>query len=108
MLQQQFPIDSVVRRSFLHRFMTARQRCGFFDRMLMNTVLMQTTLERSGLSAGGHLTALLATSGGVAELEGNGGNRRSVALFRRLFLWVHRRIFFQNALARSRPQNQKA
>ena len=27
-----------------------------------------------GLSAGGHLTALLATSGGVADLEGNGGN----------------------------------
>ena len=27
-----------------------------------------------GLSAGGHLTALLATSGGVEELEGNGGN----------------------------------
>ena len=26
-----------------------------------------------GLSAGGHLTALLATSGGVAELEGEGG-----------------------------------
>ena len=27
-----------------------------------------------GLSAGGHLTALLATSGGVEELEGDGGN----------------------------------
>ncbi|MEO1993397.1 MAG: sulfatase-like hydrolase/transferase [Pirellulales bacterium] len=27
-----------------------------------------------GLSAGGHLTALLATSGDVAELEGSGGN----------------------------------
>ena len=27
-----------------------------------------------GLSAGGHLTALLATSAGVEELEGNGGN----------------------------------
>ena len=27
-----------------------------------------------GLSAGGHLTALLATSGGVADLEGKGGN----------------------------------
>ena len=27
-----------------------------------------------GLSAGGHLTALLATSGGVPELEGKGGN----------------------------------
>ncbi|MEM7560885.1 MAG: alpha/beta hydrolase, partial [Planctomycetota bacterium] len=27
-----------------------------------------------GLSAGGHLTALLATSGGVVELEGEGGN----------------------------------
>ncbi len=27
-----------------------------------------------GLSAGGHLTALLATSGAVKELEGNGGN----------------------------------
>lgn len=27
-----------------------------------------------GLSAGGHLTALLATSAGVAELEGDGGN----------------------------------
>lgn len=27
-----------------------------------------------GLSAGGHLTALLATSGGVADLEGNGGS----------------------------------
>ncbi len=27
-----------------------------------------------GLSAGGHLTALLAASGGVAELEGEGGN----------------------------------
>ena len=27
-----------------------------------------------GLSAGGHLTALLATSGGVKELEGNGGH----------------------------------
>ena len=27
-----------------------------------------------GLSAGGHLTALLATSNGVAELEGDGGN----------------------------------
>lgn len=27
-----------------------------------------------GLSAGGHLTALLATSAGVPELEGNGGN----------------------------------
>lgn len=27
-----------------------------------------------GLSAGGHLTALLATSSGVTELEGNGGN----------------------------------
>ena len=27
-----------------------------------------------GLSAGGHLTALLATSGGVEELEGNGGH----------------------------------
>ena len=27
-----------------------------------------------GLSAGGHLTALLAASGGAAELEGNGGN----------------------------------
>ena len=30
-----------------------------------------------GLSAGGHLTALLATSGGVADLEGNGGSPRS-------------------------------
>ena len=29
-----------------------------------------------GLSAGGHLTALLATSGGVKELEGNGGNAK--------------------------------
>ena len=28
----------------------------------------------TGLSAGGHLTALLATSGGVAELEGSGNN----------------------------------
>lgn len=28
----------------------------------------------TGLSAGGHLAALLTTSGGVAELEGNGGN----------------------------------
>ena len=28
-----------------------------------------------GLSAGGHLTALLASSGGVAELEGNGGHQ---------------------------------
>ncbi|MEQ1860090.1 MAG: alpha/beta hydrolase [Chthoniobacteraceae bacterium] len=28
----------------------------------------------TGLSAGGHLAALLATSGGVAHLEGNGGN----------------------------------
>lgn len=28
----------------------------------------------TGLSAGGHLAALLATSGGVAELEGEGGN----------------------------------
>ena len=28
----------------------------------------------TGHSAGGHLAALLATSGGVAELEGNGGN----------------------------------
>jgi arylsulfatase A len=28
-----------------------------------------------GLSAGGHLTALLATSNGVKELEGNGGNQ---------------------------------
>jgi len=28
----------------------------------------------TGLSAGGHLAALLATSGGVNELEGNGGN----------------------------------
>jgi len=28
----------------------------------------------TGLSAGGHLTALLATSGGVDELEGEGGN----------------------------------
>ena len=27
-----------------------------------------------GLSAGGHLTALLATSAGVVELEGDGGN----------------------------------
>jgi len=30
-----------------------------------------------GLSAGGHLTALLATSGGVADLEGNGGSAGS-------------------------------
>lgn len=30
----------------------------------------------TGLSAGGHLAALLATSGGVAELEGDGGNER--------------------------------
>lgn len=29
-----------------------------------------------GLSAGGHLTALLATSGEVSELEGDGGNAR--------------------------------
>ena len=29
-----------------------------------------------GLSAGGHLTALLATSGGVEELEGSGGNSK--------------------------------
>ena len=29
-----------------------------------------------GLSAGGHLTALLGTSGGVKELEGDGGNAR--------------------------------
>ena len=29
-----------------------------------------------GLSAGGHLTALLATSGNVKELEGNGGNAK--------------------------------
>ncbi len=29
-----------------------------------------------GLSAGGHLTALLATSGGVIELEGDGGNAK--------------------------------
>ena len=29
-----------------------------------------------GLSAGGHLTALLGTSGGVKELEGTGGNAR--------------------------------
>src|SRR5690606_14422498 len=28
----------------------------------------------TGLSAGGHLVALLATSGGVPELEGDGGN----------------------------------
>lgn len=28
----------------------------------------------TGLSAGGHLTALLATSGGVAEIEGSGNN----------------------------------
>ena len=28
----------------------------------------------TGLSAGGHLTALLATSGGVSELEGDGGH----------------------------------
>ncbi len=28
----------------------------------------------TGLSAGGHLAALMATSGGVAELEGEGGN----------------------------------
>ena len=28
----------------------------------------------TGLSAGGHLAALLATSGGVADLEGDGGN----------------------------------
>ena len=30
-----------------------------------------------GLSAGGHLTALLATSGGVADLDGNGGSAGS-------------------------------
>ena len=30
-----------------------------------------------GLSAGGHLTALLATSGGVIDLEGNGGSSGS-------------------------------
>jgi len=33
-----------------------------------------------GLSAGGHLTALLATSGGVADLEGNGGSAGSSSL----------------------------
>ena len=33
-----------------------------------------------GLSAGGHLTALLATSGGVVDLEGNGGSAGSSSL----------------------------
>ena len=33
-----------------------------------------------GLSAGGHLTALLATSGGVADLEGNGGSAGSSSM----------------------------
>lgn len=32
------------------------------------------TIGVTGLSAGGHLAALLATSGGVAELEGSGGH----------------------------------
>ncbi len=33
-----------------------------------------TRIGATGLSAGGHLTALLATSGGVAELEGSGNH----------------------------------
>ncbi len=33
-----------------------------------------------GLSAGGHLTALLATSGGVAALEGSGGNSQESSI----------------------------
>lgn len=33
-----------------------------------------STIGVTGLSAGGHLAALLATSGGVAELEGGGGH----------------------------------
>ena len=36
-----------------------------------------------GLSAGGHLTALLATSGGVKELEGNGGHAQFSSTIRR-------------------------
>ena len=43
----QFRIVSVARRSFLHRFTTARQRCGFFERMLMSMASMQITLVRS-------------------------------------------------------------
>lgn len=34
----------------------------------------KTKIGATGLSAGGHLCALLATSGGVKELEGSGGN----------------------------------
>lgn len=34
----------------------------------------KTRIGATGLSAGGHLAALLATSGGVRELEGDGGN----------------------------------
>jgi arylsulfatase A len=36
--------------------------------------IMTEAIGVTGLSAGGHLAALLATSGGVAELEGSGGH----------------------------------
>ena len=77
MWQPQFRIVSVARRNSLHRFTTARPRCVSFGRMLMSMVSMQITLVRLVFLRGGHLTALLATSGGVADLEGNGGNAGS-------------------------------
>ena len=74
MWQPQFRIVSVARRSFLHRFTTARQRCGS-SRHADEYGIDADHIGAIGLSAGGHLTALLATSGGVADLEGNGGSR---------------------------------
>jgi len=41
---------------------------------MTSSVIAGAALLAADLSAGGHLTALLATSGGVAELEGSGNH----------------------------------
>ena len=56
-----------------------------------------------GLSAGGHLTALLATSAGARNLKATAATQNSAARFRRPCRWARRRICCRNARGRS-PQ----
>lgn len=60
------------------KFPAAIQDCKATVRFLRANAekygIMTEAIGVTGLSAGGHLAALLATSGGVAELEGSGGH----------------------------------
>jgi arylsulfatase A len=60
------------------KFPAAIQDCKAAVRFLRTNAakysIQSDAIGVTGLSAGGHLAALLATSGGVKELEGDGGN----------------------------------